>query len=87
MGSRGEGSGVVGVGGELLPGGSLEVLFMGVLLGSSLLFASCVGGCSILVGDPGRVTGTRYGFHGYRGVCLVVDCSLAVPSFGYVLVS
>ena len=68
-------------------GVSLEVLFLGMLLDSSLLFASCGGGGPMLVGDPCQVTGTLYGFHGYRGVCLVVDCSLTVPSFGYVLVS
>ena len=64
---QGEGSGVVVVGGDLLPGGSLEVLFIGVFLGSSLLFVSCGVGGPILVDGTCQVTCNPYGFHGYRG--------------------
>ena len=73
--------------GSSYQGTSLEVLFMGLFLGSSLLFASWGVGGPIPVDGTCQVTGNPYGFHGYRGVRLVVDCSLAVPSFGYVLVS
>ena len=56
--------------GSSYQGTSLEVLFMGVFLGSSLLFASGGVGGPILVDGTCQVTGNPYGFHGYRGGCV-----------------